>query len=83
MMTIDKRWFVEKIADKGLSQRRLAKLMDLDPSAITHIFSGKRKLQLSEAQQMSRCLGVPVDEVLQEFHDEAVTGASPILWIKP
>lgn len=38
--------------------------MQLDASAITHILNGKRKLQLPEAEQIARFLGLPVDDVL-------------------
>jgi transcriptional regulator with XRE-family HTH domain len=62
---IDKKWFIAKLANRQQSQRALGRYMKLDASAITHILNGKRKLQLTEAEQMARFLGEPVDEVLR------------------
>lgn len=63
---LNRKWFTDRLAQQGKSQRGLARFMDIDPSAITHILSGKRKLQLTEAEQFASFLGVPVDEVLTQ-----------------
>lgn len=63
-MAIDKKWFLQRLADRQLSQRKLARLMDVDASAITHVLNGKRRLQLTEAQRLARFLGVNTEDVL-------------------
>lgn len=64
-MTIDTRWFQDRLADKDMSQRGLARLMGLDPAAVSYMFRGKRRIQLDEAAKMARVLGLPLDEVLK------------------
>jgi transcriptional regulator with XRE-family HTH domain len=63
-MSIDTRWFQNLIADRRLSQRRLAKQLGLDPAAVSLMFRGKRRMQMHEAADVARLLGVSMDEVL-------------------
>lgn len=63
---LNKKWFTDRLAQRRQSQRALARFMELDASAITHILNGKRKLQLSEAEQFASFLGVTVEEVLSQ-----------------
>lgn len=70
-MKIDVAWFVRKIEESHFgSQRQLALSMKqengkpFDQSALSRIFSGDRKMHLSEAEQIARLLAVPVNEVL-------------------
>lgn len=62
---IDTQWFVDRIAGRKLSQRGLAKLMGLDPAALSLALRGKRKLTLEEAAQLSVLLDVSTTEVLE------------------
>lgn len=62
---IDTDWFVSRIAARKLSQRGLAKLMGLDPAALSLALRGKRKLTLEEAAQLSVLLDVSTTEVLE------------------
>lgn len=61
---IDTKWFVDRLAEKRLSQRGLAKLLGLDSSAVSLMFRGKRDMKLAEAAQIAQLLGAPVDDVL-------------------
>nr|DAQ54369.1 MAG TPA: helix-turn-helix domain protein [Caudoviricetes sp.] len=63
-MTINTKWFREKMADAGLSQRQLAKKLGLDQSAISLTFSGRRRMKFEEAADIARLLGLPVSDVL-------------------
>lgn len=65
MSTTNSHWFASKLADKRLSQRQLAKLMGLDASAMSLMLRGKRKMDVKEAGEIARFLGVHVDEVLR------------------
>ena len=59
-------WFRQLIAAKKLSQRKLAKLLDLDPAAISLMLRGQRRMTNAEAHQISIILGVPITEVLRQ-----------------
>lgn len=61
---VDKQWFTNKIQDKKISQRQLAGRIDIDPSALSLILSGKRKLGMLEAARISDELGAPIEQVL-------------------
>lgn len=61
---VDTRWFTDRIADKRLSQRRLAHLMGIDPGAMSLMLRGKRRMTIGEAGEIARLLGVEVEEVL-------------------
>ena len=61
---VNAKWFQTRLINKGLTQRKLAEALGVDPSAITQIFKGKRKLGLDEATTLARVLGVTLGEVL-------------------
>jgi transcriptional regulator with XRE-family HTH domain len=58
-------WFRQQLALRRLSQRKLARFLELDPSAITLTLKGKRRMQLDEASRIAVFLGVPVEQVLK------------------
>lgn len=62
---IDTRWFQDRLADKRMSQRKLASVMNLDPAAVSLMFRGRRKMSAAEAAEVARILNVEVDEVLR------------------
>jgi len=59
-------WFREQMAHRKLSQRGLAKLMKLDPAAVSLMLRGKRRMTSEEAHQVSHILGAKVTEVLRQ-----------------
>ena len=59
-------WFRQLLATRKLSQRGLAKLLDLDPAAVSLMLRGQRKMTNEEAHQISMILGVPITEVLRQ-----------------
>lgn len=61
---IDTRWFQDRLADKRLSQRKLASMMNLDPAAVSLMIRGKRKMSAAEAAEIAKFLGVEASEVL-------------------
>lgn len=61
---IDTRWFKGLLSDKRLSQRQLAKRMDMDPAAMSLMLRGLRKMSAAEAAEIARQLGVGVDDVM-------------------
>lgn len=59
-------WFRQLLATRKLSQRGLAKLLELDPAAVSLMLRGQRKMTNEEAHQVSIILGVPITEVLRQ-----------------
>ena len=64
-MNIDKAWFQERLAAKKLSQRKLAKVLEIDPSSVTVMLQGRRKMTMGEAQTIAGQLALPVTEVMR------------------
>lgn len=62
---MDTLWFKDKLKDNKLSQRGLAKLIELDPAAVSLMLRGQRKMTPHEAHQISMILGVPILEVMR------------------
>jgi transcriptional regulator with XRE-family HTH domain len=64
-MPIDTKWFKDRIADKRMSQRGLARALGIDSGALSLTLRGLRGMKMTEAADIARLLGVPVDEVIQ------------------
>lgn len=62
--TIDRDWFLDALAKQNKSVRGLARHMEIDASAVSRMFSGKRKMRMDEAGEIARFLGATVSEVL-------------------
>jgi transcriptional regulator with XRE-family HTH domain len=63
MGTIDSAWFYDKLAEKGASLRDMARFLDLDPSAVSRMLNGDRKMSAEEQDQVSVFLGVGLEDV--------------------
>lgn len=61
---IDKQWFMDCLQDQKKSVRGLARYMELDPSAVSRMLSGERRMRMEEAGSIARFLAAPVSEVL-------------------
>lgn len=57
------RWFKEQIRATKTSQRQIAFKMGLDPTVISHVFNGRRKISFEEALKWAEILGQPVSAV--------------------
>lgn len=64
MSDVDIGWFQGQLADRGLSQRKLAAYMGLDPGAVSLMLHGKRRMSADEVAAIARLLGVDPAEVL-------------------
>ena len=64
MATIDKDWFFKMLVRRERSLRGLARHMRIDPSAVSRMFSGERRMQMDEISKIASFLGVAVSEVL-------------------
>ncbi|WP_026793167.1 helix-turn-helix domain-containing protein [Pleomorphomonas oryzae] len=62
---VDQAWFMDQLKKNGKSLRGLAKHMDVDPSGISRMFSGQRKMKVEEVSEIALFLGVHTSEVLK------------------
>lgn len=85
---IDTAWFAERIAASPHgSARQVAFKMTgargtpLDPSALTRLLSGQRRMRLEEARQLADLLGCSLTEVLEHagIESPAGPGALPLV----
>lgn len=67
MPKVNKRFFTQLLRDRNLSQRELAKRMDLDQSSIVRALQGKRKFTNSETASLARILEIPMEDVLRNL----------------
>ena len=51
---MDTNWFRDRLADRGLSQRALARHMGLDAAAVSLMLRGRRVMKLTEAAEIAR-----------------------------
>jgi len=64
-MAIDTQWFIERLADRKMSQRGLAKLMGIDAAAVSLMLRGRRRMTLEDAAQIAVLLQSTTTEVLE------------------
>lgn len=64
-MTVDKRFFKALMAQQKLSLRAVAAKMDMGHSQLSLTFSGKRRMQLDEANQLGKIFGVPLARIAE------------------
>ncbi len=60
---MDKRYFDDLMRDRGISLRELSRRLDILPSQMSLTFSGKRRMQLSEAVRIAQILNVQLNDV--------------------
>lgn len=56
-------WFKDQMSQTGLSLRRLAKVIGMDPAALSRCIHGERKFQLEEAFDFSIATGCKVEQI--------------------
>lgn len=64
MAEIDAVWFRDRLAEKKLSQRGLARLLGCDHASVHRLIRGKRPMRMQEAAQLAALLGVDVSEII-------------------
>ncbi len=65
MGEVNRRYFDNLLADKGLSLRSLAQRMGMSHSQLSLTFSGSRKMQLDEAAAMASIFGEPLTRIIE------------------
>lgn len=63
-VSVDKQWFVDRWTEKGLTLRKVAKLIGLDPSALSRMLNGEREMKIPEIGRIAAVLEVSSAEVL-------------------
>lgn len=66
----DAIWFKNRLADRQLSQRALARIMKLDVSSINRCLTGERAVSLAEAAAFARNLHVDLHQICRCFNIE-------------
>lgn len=72
---INTAWFRARLADVEKSQRQLADHLERDPSAVSLLLKGERKMQLTEAEAIAKFLKVPLNDVLEQAGLNTAAGA--------
>ena len=65
-------WFRDRLKQKKISQRGLAKLLNIDPAAASLMLRAKRKMTTHEAHQIAQILGVPLNEIMRQAGIEVI-----------
>lgn len=65
------KWLKTQLFMNGVTQREVAKALDLHPTAINHVLTGHRKLKESEMRVVSRLLGMEFQEFLDGLNRSA------------
>ena len=65
-LMINSEWFRDRLKSIKLSQRGLAKQMNIDPAAVSYMLQGKRAMSMEEARVISAILLMPVTEVMRQ-----------------
>jgi len=64
---MNKQWFLDHLTRLNMSQRRFASILNIDPSSLSKVLTGQRKLQSIEAIKTAEMFGCSIDELYQEF----------------
>lgn len=65
MSNVNKRYFDSLMQGKEMSLRGLARTMGVSHSQLSLVFSGARKLQISEAAQLASIFGEPLHRIVE------------------
>jgi hypothetical protein len=72
------QWFRDRLKDKKISQRGLAKMLNIDPAAASLMLRDKRKMTSHEAHQIAQILGLPLNEIMRQGGIEVVDDVSRV-----
>jgi hypothetical protein len=63
----DRVWMLEQFKRRGLAQKEVAAMMDIDPATLSYTLKGERKLNLGELKQLSDILKMPTTEIMARW----------------
>lgn len=64
---MNKSFFIEKLQNKMLSQSELAKIMNINKSQVSRLFSGQRELKANEVMVLASALNVTSQQILDNI----------------
>lgn len=67
LRAVDKKWFQDRFADAGTSQRNVASILGIHHASLAQTMAGKRRAQLDEVIELARICGTNVDEVIRKL----------------
>jgi transcriptional regulator with XRE-family HTH domain len=70
-MVIDTAWFHKQLEARGKSVRGLARYMRVDPSAVSRMLKGERKMSADEQDRISEFLSINLEEIALRRRGEA------------
>lgn len=80
---IDSAWFYQQLEKDNRSLRGMARALGLDPSAVSRMLRGERKMTADEQDGIADYLGVPLAEVASRRRGEvlglAERGQEPLI----
>lgn len=69
---IDSAWFYQQLEKEGRSLRAMARVLGLDPSAVSRMLRGERKMSAEEQDGIAAYLGASLSEVAARRRGAAV-----------
>ena len=76
--TFNKEWFVGRLQALKISQRKLAKMIDIDPSAVTLMLTGRRNMKTEEVHKIAKIFNVSVAEVMRHAGLDVTDGVHKV-----
>ena len=80
---IDSAWFYQKLEKDNRSLRGMARALGLDPSAVSRMLRGERKMTADEQDGIASYLDIPLSEVASRRRGEvsglAERGQEPLI----
>ena len=67
-MNINTLWFKTQLWNKKITQRKLAKLLNMDAAAVSYLLNGKRKMSVQEAKKIALILHCDVLDVINQVN---------------
>ena len=67
-MNINTLWFKTQLWNKKITQRKLAKLLNMDAAAVSYLLNGKRKMSVQEAKKIDLILHCDVLDVINQVN---------------
>jgi transcriptional regulator with XRE-family HTH domain len=64
---IDKAWFQDQMKERGLSLRRMASRMGMDPGALSRTLNGERRMQVDEIRKIADIFGTSANGILRHL----------------
>jgi hypothetical protein len=65
MEKLNRTFFINRLEDLGMTQRALAKALDIDSGALSNMLHGRRKMLPNEAVKIAEVLRLQLDDVLE------------------